>query len=78
MNAPKVKNEKTAAVASPVIAPQAKGALKQHIGQILIAKGILSEDQLRIALLEQLKNQKPVGQLLVGLGFISEAILTCV
>lgn len=45
------------------------------LGQILITKGILSEDQLRIALLEQLKSNQPVGKLLVSLGFVSEATL---
>ena len=52
-------------------APQAK----RHIGQILISMGILTEDQLRIALLEQLKSKQPVGKLLVQLGFVSEATL---
>jgi general secretion pathway protein E/type IV pilus assembly protein PilB len=51
--------------------PQAK----RHIGQILISQGILTEDQLRIALLEQLKSRQPVGKLLVQLGFVSEATL---
>jgi type II secretory ATPase GspE/PulE/Tfp pilus assembly ATPase PilB-like protein len=53
------------------VAPQAK----RHIGQILISQGILTEDQLRIALLEQLKTHQPVGKLLVNLGFVSEATL---
>ena len=47
----------------------------RQLGQILIAKGILSEDQLRIALLEQMKLNQPVGKLLVSLGFVSEATL---
>lgn len=49
----------------------------QHrpLGQLLIAQGILSEDQLRIALLEQMKSNQPVGKLLVSLGFVSEATL---
>ena len=47
----------------------------RQLGQILIAKGILSEDQLRIALLEQMKSNQPVGKLLVTLGFVSEATL---
>ena len=45
------------------------------LGQILISQGILSEDQLRIALLEQMKSNQPVGKLLVSLGFVSEATL---
>jgi len=48
---------------------------KRHIGQILIDQGILTEDQLRIALLEQMKSSQPVGRLLVQLGFVSEATL---
>ena len=51
--------------------PQAK----RHIGQILIDQGILTEDQLRIALLEQMKSKLPIGKLLVNLGFVSEATL---
>ena len=51
--------------------PQAK----RHIGQILIDQGILTEDQLRIALLEQTKQHLPVGKLLVQLGFVTEATL---
>ena len=50
-------------------------AAKRHIGQILISQGILTEDQLRIALLEQMKSKLPIGKLLVNLGFVSEATL---
>jgi hypothetical protein len=53
------------------VPPQAK----RHLGQILIDQGILTEDQLRIALLEQTKQHIPVGKLLVQLGFVSEATL---
>ena len=49
--------------------------LQRPLGQILIASGILSEDQLRIALLEQMKSNQPIGKLLVSLGFVSEATL---
>ena len=48
---------------------------RRPLGQILIAEGILSEDQLRIALLEQMKSNQPIGKLLVSLGFVSEATL---
>ena len=41
---------------------------KRHLGQILISQGILSEDQLRIALHEQIKSRQPLGKLLVQLG----------
>jgi len=58
-------------LSAQAVSPQAK----RHIGQILISQGILTEDQLRIALLEQLKTHQPVGKLLVNLGFVSEATL---
>ena len=61
----------SARLSAQAVAPQAK----RHIGQILISQGILTEDQLRIALLEQLKTHQPVGKLLVQLGFVSEATL---
>ena len=50
-------------------------ASRRPIGQILITHGVISEDQLRIALLEQMKTNQPVGKLLVSLGFVSEATL---
>ncbi|MBI4756507.1 MAG: type II/IV secretion system protein [Betaproteobacteria bacterium] len=48
---------------------------RRPLGQILISQGLISEDQLRIALLEQMKSNQPVGKLLVSLGFVSEATL---
>jgi general secretion pathway protein E/type IV pilus assembly protein PilB len=50
-------------------------ASRRPIGQVLITQGIISEDQLRIALLEQMRSNQPVGKLLVSLGFVSEATL---
>ena len=52
-----------------------ESAHRRPIGQILITQGVISEDQLRIALLEQMKSNQPVGKLLVSLGFVSEATL---
>ena len=43
-----------------------------QIGQILIERGLLTNDQLRIALVEQAKSRLPVGRLLIQLGFVSE------
>jgi general secretion pathway protein E/type IV pilus assembly protein PilB len=48
---------------------------RRPIGQILISQGVISEDQLRIALLDQMRSNQPVGKLLVSLGFVSEATL---
>src|SRR4029079_6029459 len=47
-------------------------AVKGQIGQILIERGLLTNDQLRIALVEQAKSRLPVGRLLIQLGFVSE------
>ncbi|MDO8311333.1 MAG: GspE/PulE family protein [Sideroxyarcus sp.] len=54
-------------------APQQQ--IQQPIGQLLIAKGVISEDQLRIATQEQSKSPQPLGRLLVRLGFLSEATI---
>ncbi|MBI5889362.1 MAG: type II/IV secretion system protein [Nitrosomonadales bacterium] len=48
---------------------------QQPIGHLLIAKGVISEDQLRIATQEQNKTPQPLGRLLVRLGFLSEATI---
>ena len=48
---------------------------QKPLGRLLIEKGVISEDQLRIALLEQNKNHLPLGRLMVGLGFLSEATI---
>ena len=48
---------------------------RRPVGQILLSAGFLSEDQLRIALREQMAQNRPIGKLLVQLGFISEATL---
>ena len=46
-----------------------------RIGDLLIEKGLLTQDQLRIALIEQKKQGEPVGKILVQLGFVSEAMM---
>lgn len=51
--------------------PKAAGT-PPPLGRRLIDKGLLNEDQLRIALLEQKTSSRPLGQLLVSLHFISE------
>jgi general secretion pathway protein E/type IV pilus assembly protein PilB len=50
-------------------------AARRLVGQVLLAQGVVSEDQLRIALIEQARSYQLLGRLLVALGFISEAIL---
>lgn len=46
---------------------------KLPLGKLLISKGVISEDQLRIALIEQKTNSMPLGKLLIALGFVTEA-----
>jgi type II secretory ATPase GspE/PulE/Tfp pilus assembly ATPase PilB-like protein len=49
--------------------------IHQPLGRILVGKGVISDDQLRIALQEQSKTHQPLGRLLVSLGFLSEATI---
>ncbi|MDE2309256.1 MAG: type II/IV secretion system protein [Betaproteobacteria bacterium] len=49
--------------------------IQQPLGRLLVEKGVVSEDQLRIAIQEQNKNHQPLGRLMVGLGFLSEATI---
>ncbi|MFZ6758771.1 GspE/PulE family protein [Undibacterium sp. Ji50W] len=46
---------------------------KLPLGKLLIQKGVISEDQLRIALIEQKNNGSPLGKLFISLGFVTEA-----
>jgi type IV pilus assembly protein PilB len=46
---------------------------KLPLGKLLIQKGVISEDQLRIALIEQKANGIPLGKLLISLGFVTDA-----
>jgi type II secretory ATPase GspE/PulE/Tfp pilus assembly ATPase PilB-like protein len=46
-----------------------------RIGELLVQKGVVSSDQIRIALTEQRKNRDHLGKILVRLGFATEAII---
>lgn len=46
---------------------------KPPLGKLLVEKGVISDDQLRIALLEQKRTSVPLGKLLIHLGFVTEA-----
>ena len=52
-------------------------ALRQslRIGELLVDKGVVSPDQIRIALTEQKKRREHLGKILVRLGFATEAII---
>lgn len=48
---------------------------RKLLGQILVEQGIITRDQLRIALTEQKRSNKPLGKIIVSLGFVSEAVM---
>lgn len=45
------------------------------LGERLLEKRMLSDDQLRIALFEQQSSREPLGRVLVRLGFVTEAMI---
>ena len=47
----------------------------ERIGELLIAKGVVSEDQVRIALTEQRRRPEPLGRILVRFGFATEGVI---
>ena len=50
-------------------------ATQLPLGQTLLARGVISPDQLNIALLEQRKSKMALGKILVRLGFVTEATI---
>ena len=46
---------------------------KMRLGDLLVQEGLITPDQLRIALTEQKTQKMPVGRLLVRMGFVTEA-----
>ena len=49
---------------------------KKRIGDQLIERGVISHDQLKIALQEQSRTGEKIGKVLVDLGFLTESLLT--
>jgi type IV pilus assembly protein PilB len=49
---------------------------KQRIGDRLVEAGVITVEQLNVALTEKRNSPKMIGQILVDLGFVTEAILT--
>ena len=45
------------------------------LGERLVSAGLISEDQLQVALKEQSRHDEPLGRILVKLGLISEGVL---
>ena len=48
---------------------------RKRIGEELIEKGLITADQLEIALTEQKKKRRLLGEVLVALGFVSESVM---
>lgn len=48
---------------------------KLRLGDLMVQQGLISQDQLRIALIEQETNNIPLGRQLVRLGFVSETMV---
>jgi general secretion pathway protein E/type IV pilus assembly protein PilB len=48
---------------------------KKMLGAALVDQGFISEDQLRIALLEQKQTNSPLGKVLIEFGFVTDAII---
>lgn len=55
--------------------PMLEQRRKLRIGEIMVQQGLISQDQLRIALIEQEQNDLPLGRQLVRLGFVTEAMV---
>ena len=48
---------------------------KLRLGELLLQQGLVSQDQLRIALREQSDNAIPLGRQLIRLGFVTESMI---
>ena len=48
---------------------------KLRLGELMVQQGLISQDQLRIALIEQEQNDLPLGRQLVRLGFVTEGMV---
>lgn len=57
---------------------QVGGAKPARMGDLLVERGLISQDQLEVAFQEKEKSNKLLGELLVELGFITEQALSAV
>ncbi|MBI1395642.1 MAG: secretion system protein E [Betaproteobacteria bacterium] len=48
---------------------------RDRLGEVLVQQGLITRDQLRIALTEQRTQKVPLGRLLVRLGFVTEGVI---
>lgn len=50
-------------------------AVKKRLGDQLMDQGVVTEDQVTIAITEQKKTNKPLGQVFIDLGFVTEHVI---
>jgi len=50
-------------------------AKPKRLGDVLLEQGLISQDQIRIALTEQKRTNEPLGKLFVSLGFVTESVI---
>lgn len=62
-------------VASQEAEPKPEAKPKMRLGEMLVVRGLISEDQMEVALKEQKATKKMLGATLVDLGFITESVL---
>jgi general secretion pathway protein E/type IV pilus assembly protein PilB len=55
--------------------PPVEPRRKTRLGEVLVQQGLITPDQLRIALTEQRTQRMPLGRLLVRLGFVTEGVI---
>ena len=71
-----VRRPASEAPAARAVRPAAVTAADAHrIGELLVAKGVVSEDQLRIALTERKRRTEPLARILVRFGFVTEGVV---
>ena len=49
--------------------------MKKRIGEQLIDSGVITNDQLKIAVLEQQNSNEKIGEILINMGFLTELVL---
>lgn len=66
-----------AAEAAPPSVPPAGGDMKnKRIGDRLVEQGLITHDQLKVALYEKQKSSRLIGEILVDMGFITSGVLS--
>ena len=68
-------SQRALAASNSSASPLAEQRKKLRLGELLVQQGLITSDQLRIALTEQKNQSAPLGRLLVRLGFVTEAVI---